>query len=104
MEARIARVERDIEHLHSDIAELKAELRRLRDRIDTVCSAGTAPLKLRGRDQLHLPLLVIATLGSRRCGTASAGFDAQPIRAIRSLLEPPAHLVPMPPASTEIRS
>jgi len=66
MEARIARVERDLEYLHSDIAELKADLRRLRDRIDAVkdnlCSADTAPLTLRGRDQLHLPLLVIAML------------------------------------------
>ena len=34
MEARIARIESDVAHLSSDVADIKVELRGLRDRVD----------------------------------------------------------------------
>ena len=38
MEARIARVESDITHLLSDVSDIKADVRGLRDRIDAVAN------------------------------------------------------------------
>ena len=38
MEARIARVESDVTHLLSDVSDIKADVRGLRDRVDAVAS------------------------------------------------------------------
>ena len=38
MEARIARVESDVTHLLTDVSDIKADVRGLRDRIDAVAS------------------------------------------------------------------
>lgn len=38
MEARIARLESDVTHLLTNVSDIKADVRGLRDRIDTVAS------------------------------------------------------------------
>jgi hypothetical protein len=38
MEARMARVESDVTHLLSDVSDIKADVRGLRDRMDAVAS------------------------------------------------------------------
>ena len=61
MEPRIARLESDVDHLYTQVADMKADLRSLRDRVDPSSLAATRP-KSRRRDPIDLPLLLIYLL------------------------------------------
>lgn len=42
MEARIARVESDVEHIRSDMVEVKADIRAIRDKMDDMSGSLSA--------------------------------------------------------------
>jgi len=66
MEARIPRLESDVAHLRWEVGEMKADLRRLRDKVaaieERICNYGVSRLKSRRRDPIDLPLLLMFLL------------------------------------------
>ena len=63
MEARIARLTSDVEHLHTRLADLKIDLARLSDKVDAL-KERIRPCALKApdsprRDPLELPLRLI---------------------------------------------
>ena len=77
MEARIARLESDVAHLRFDMADVKNELRTLRDRVDALGADLNSKLAIL-KDEIHSAkiwaLLLYFALAAGMYATMARGF------------------------------